>query len=176
MGRVKTQLDRRALSCFHQRCIRDHKIYSRKTGNKYLLWFVAQTGVLHNTIAERVDADPFSYGYLDKAYNMANQFLVVSRRFVPRTTKAAHISTPHLKTFWVRFLRKYDMNQFRFKLILILVTFPSHWCHHNCCLCCSWGETETQIMRKKCPRWQNNASVFLGVELFTFRSQAQPQF
>ena len=96
MVRLRTQLDRRALSCFHQRCIFDHKIYSRKTGNKYLLWFVAQTGVLHNAIAERVDADPFSSAYLDKAYNMANQMLVVSRSFVPRTTKAAHISTPHI--------------------------------------------------------------------------------
>ena len=110
MGRVSTQLDRRALSCSHQRCIFDHKIYSRKTGNKYLLWFVAQTGVLHYTIAERVDPDPFSSGYLDKAYNMANQMLVVSRSFVPRTAKAAHISTPHLKTFWMRFLGKYRMN------------------------------------------------------------------
>ena len=134
MGRVRAQVDRRALSCFHQRCIFDHKMYSRKKGNKYLLWFVAQTGVLHNTIAERVDADPFSSGYLDKGYNMTNQMVVVSRSFVPRTTKAAHIGTPHLKTFWVRFLRKYSMNQFRFKLILILVMFPSHWCHHNSCL------------------------------------------
>ena len=98
MGRVRTKLDRRALSCFHQRCIFDHKIYSRKTGNKYLLWFVAQTGVLHNMIAERVDADPFS-SYLDEAYNMVNQNLVVSRSFVPRTTKVAHMSTPHIKTF-----------------------------------------------------------------------------
>ena len=149
MGRVRTQLDRRALSCFHQRCIFDHKIYSRKTGNKYLLWLVAQTGVLHNTIAERVDADPFSSGYLDKAYNMANQMLEVSRSFVPRTTKAARISTPHLNTCWIRFLGKYSMNQFRFKLILILVMFPSRWCHHNFCLCCSWRELKTQIMRKK---------------------------
>ena len=115
MGRVRTQLDRRALACFHQRCIFDHKIYSRKTGNKYLLSFVARTGVLHNTIAERVDADPFSSGYLDEAYNMVNQMLVVSRCFVPRTTKAAHISTPHLKTFWVRFLGKYRMNELGFR-------------------------------------------------------------
>ena len=67
MRRVRTQQDRRALLCFHQRCIFDHKIYSRKTGNKYLLWFVAQTGALHNTIAERVDAYPLSSGYLDEA-------------------------------------------------------------------------------------------------------------
>ena len=127
-------------------------MYSRKRENKYLLWFVAQTGVLHKTIVERVDADPLSSGYLDEAYNMANHMLVVSRCFVPRTTKAAHISTPHIKTFWVRFLRKYGMNQLRFKLILILVMFPSHWSHLNCCLCCSWYEMETQIMRKKCPR------------------------
>ena len=77
MGRVRTQLDRRPLSCFHQRCIFDHKIYSRKRGNKYLLWFVAQTGVLHNTIAERVDADPLSSGNLDDAYNMANHMLTM---------------------------------------------------------------------------------------------------
>ena len=106
MGRVSTQLDRRALSCSHQRCIFDHKIYSRKTGNKYLLWFVAQTGVLHNAIAERVDAYPLSSGYLDEAFNMVNRMLVVSRCFVPRTPKAAHISTPHVKTFWLRFLGK----------------------------------------------------------------------
>ena len=74
-----------------------------------MLWFVAQTGVLHNTIAdrERVDADPLSSGYIDEAYNMVNHMLVVSRYFVPRTTEAAHISTPHIKTFWVRFLGKY---------------------------------------------------------------------
>ena len=57
---------------------------------------MSQTGVLHNAIAERVDADLFSSGYLDEAYNMVYQMLVVSRRFVSRTTKAAHISTPHL--------------------------------------------------------------------------------
>ena len=147
MGRVRTQLNRRALSCFHQRCIFDRKIYSRKTGNKYLLGFVAQTGVLHNTTAERVDADPFSSGYLDKAYNMANHMLVVSRCFVPRTTKAAHISTPHLKTSWVRFLGKYMMNELGFKIIFIRFMFPSQWCHHNCCLFCSWCEVETQIMQ-----------------------------
>ena len=149
MGRLRAQLDRRALPCFHQRCIFDHKIYSRKTGNEYLLWFVAQ--ILHNTIAERVDANPFSSGYLDKAYNMAN-YMLVSLCFVPRTTKAAHISTPHLKTFWVRFLGKYMMNELGFKIIFIRFMFPSQWCHHNCCLCCSWCELETQIMRKKCPR------------------------
>ena len=77
LGRVRTQLDRRALSCFHQGCIFDHKMYSRKTENKYLLWFVAQTGVLHNTIAERVDADPLSSGNLDEAYNMVNHILAV---------------------------------------------------------------------------------------------------
>ena len=109
-----------------------------------MLWFVAQTGVLHNTIAERVDVDPFSSGYLDKAYNMVYHMLVVSRCFVSRTTKAAHISTPHLKTFWVRFLRKYGMNQLRFKLILILVMFPSHWFYLNCCLSCSWCELKTK--------------------------------
>ena len=110
MGQVSTQLDRRALSCFHQRCIFDHKVYSRKRGNKYLLWLVAQTGVFHNTIAERVDADPLSSGYLDEAYIMVNHMLVVSRCFVPRTTKAVHISTPHIETFWVRFYGKYSMN------------------------------------------------------------------
>ena len=68
--------------------------------------FVPQTGVLHNTIAERVDAYPLSSGYLDEAYYMMNYMLVISRCLVPRTTKAAHISTPHLKTFWVIFLRK----------------------------------------------------------------------
>ena len=78
MGRVRTQLDRRALSCFHQRCIFDHKIYSRKKGNKYLLMFVAQTEVLHNTIADRVDAYPLSSGYLGEAYSMVNHMLVVS--------------------------------------------------------------------------------------------------
>ena len=56
---------------------------------------MAQTGVLHNTIAERVDADPLSSGYLDEAHNMVNHKLVVSRCFVPRTTKAAHIFILH---------------------------------------------------------------------------------
>ena len=83
-------------------CIFEHKIYSRKRENKYLLWFVAETGVLHNTIEERVDADPFSSWYLVEAYNMVNHMLVVvSRCFVPRTTKVAQISTPHIKTFWI---------------------------------------------------------------------------
>ena len=85
MGRVRTQLDRRALSCFHQRCIFDHKMYSRKTENKYLLWFVAQTGVLHNTNAKRVDAYPMNSEYQDEAYIMVNHMLLVSRRFMPWT-------------------------------------------------------------------------------------------
>ena len=63
---------------------------------------VAQTGVLYNKIAERVDAYPLSSGYVNEAYNMRNHMLVLSRCFVRRTTKAAH-STPHIKTFCVRF-------------------------------------------------------------------------
>ena len=152
MGRVRTQLDRHALSCFHQRCIFDHKMYSRDTGNIYLLWFVAQTGVLHNTIAERVDAYPLNSGYLDEAYNMVNHMLAVSRRFVPRTTKAAHISTPHIEIFWVRFLGKYGMNQLRFKQIFIPVMFPSHWSHLNCCFYCSWCELKAKLCETNCPR------------------------
>ena len=93
---------------------------------------MAQAGVLDKTLAERVDADPLSSGYRDEAYNIVNHMLVVSRCFVPRTTKAAHISTPHLKTFWVRFLRRYRMNELRFKLIFIRFMFPSQWGHHNC--------------------------------------------
>ena len=89
MGRVRTQLDRSALSCFHQRCIFNNKMYSRKTRNKYLLWFVAQTGVLHKPIAERVDADPLSSGYLDEAYNMVNHMLVIRRPIL-----VYHISKP----------------------------------------------------------------------------------
>ena len=169
MGRVRTQLDRRALPCFHQRCILDHKIYSRKIGNKYLLWFVAQTGVLHNNIAERVDAYPLSFWYLDEAYNMVNHMLVVSRCFMPRTTKAAYISTPHLKTFWVIFLGKYRINELRFKFIFIRFMFPSQWCYHNCCLCCLWCELKTKLYEKKCPQWQNNASIFLGIDFFSSR-------
>ena len=152
MGRIRTQQDRCALSCFHQRCIFDHKIYSRQEGNKYLLWFVAQTGVLHNTIAERVGAYPLSSGYLDGAHNMANHMLMVSGCFVPQTTKAAHTSTPHIKTFWVIFLGKYRMNELRSKLIFILAIFPSQWCHHNSCLCCSWCELKTKLCENKCPR------------------------
>ena len=40
--------------------------------------FVAQTEVLHNTIADRVDAYPLSSGYLGEAYSMVNHMLVVS--------------------------------------------------------------------------------------------------
>ena len=65
--------------------------------NKYLLWFVAQTGVLQNKIVERVDAYPLSSGYLDEAYDMGNHMLVVSRCFLSRTTEAAHIRTPRIK-------------------------------------------------------------------------------
>ena len=82
---------------------------------------------------------------------MANHLLVVSRCFVPRTTKAAHISTQHIKTFCVRFLGKYSMNQLGSKLILILVMFPSQWCHHNGCLCCSWCELKTKLCKKNVP-------------------------
>ena len=116
-----------------------------------MFWFVAQTGVLHNTIAERVDAYPLSSGYLDEAYNMVNHILVVSRGFVPRTSNAAHISTPHLKTFMVIFLGKYKMNDLRFKLIFVRFMFPSQWCHHNCCLCCSWCELKTKLCKKNVP-------------------------
>ena len=55
---------------------------------------------------------------------MANHMLVVSRCFVPRTTKAAHISTPHLKTFWVRFLGKYRMNELRLSPSSFDLCFP----------------------------------------------------
>ena len=126
MGRVRIEQDRRVLSCFHQRCISDHKMYSRKTENTYLLWFVSLTGALHNTIAERVDAYPLSSGYLDEAYNMVNRMLVVSRCFLPRITKAADIGTPHLKTIWVRFLGKYRMNELRSKLLFIRFMLPNH--------------------------------------------------
>ena len=63
-----------------------------------------------------------------------------------------HISTPHIKTVWVRFLGKYGMNQLRFKLILILVMFPSQWSHLNCCLCCSWCGLKIKLCDKNCPR------------------------
>ena len=127
-------------------------MYSRKTGNIYLLWFVAQTGVLHNTIAERVVADSSSSWYLDEAYNMRYHMLMVSRCFVPRKTKAAHISTPNLQTFWVRFLRKYRMNELHSKLIFIRFMFPIQRCHHNVCLKRSWRELKRNLCKKKCPR------------------------
>ena len=101
---------------------------------------------------------------------------MVSRCFVRRTTKAAHISTPHLKTFRVRFLGKYRLKQSRFKLVVIRFMFPSQRCHHNCYLWCSSCELRTKQCGGKCPRWQLSASIFLGVELFTFTSQARPQF
>ena len=74
-------------------------MYPRKRENKCLFWFVAQTEVPYNTIAERLDADLLSSRYLDEAYTMVNHMLVISRCFVPRKTNSAHISTPHLKTF-----------------------------------------------------------------------------
>ena len=89
IGQVRTTQSRRAHSCFHHRCIFAHKMYSRKTGNKYLLWFVVQTGVHHNTNAERVEHYLMSSGYLDEAYNMVNRMLLVSQRFVPWPTYGA---------------------------------------------------------------------------------------
>ena len=74
--------------------------------------------------------------------------MVVSRYFVTRTTKAAQISTPHLKTFWVRFLGKYRMNELRFKLIFFQFMFLSQWGHHNCCcavLGVNWRQTDVKI-------------------------------
>ena len=69
------------------------KVYSRKTASTYLLWFVAQTGVLQNTNADRVEHYPMSSGYLNETYNMVNHMLAVSWRFVPWTTKGGQIGT-----------------------------------------------------------------------------------
>ena len=151
-------------------------MYPRKTGNKYLLWFLDQTGVLHIAITERVDAYPLISGYLDEAYNMVNHKLVVSRCFVPWTTKAAHISTPHLKTFWVRFLGKHRMNVLRFKLIFIRFMFPGQCCHHICCLYCFWWELKAKLCESNCSQWGEMPSITLGVEFFTFTTQPRPQF
>ena len=71
--------------------------------------------------------------------------LVVSRCFVPRTTKGARISTLHLKTFCVIFLGKYNINLLRSKLISIRFMFPSHWSHHYCYLCCSRCALKTKL-------------------------------
>ena len=87
-----------------------------KINTPYLLWFLPQTEVLHNTNSERV-AYLMSFGYLDEAYSMANHMLMVSRRFVSRPTKAAQIGKVGMKTFSLRFLGKYSMNQLHFKLI-----------------------------------------------------------
>ena len=147
--RVRTQQDRRALSWFYVRCIFDHKTYSRKTENKYLLWFVGQTGALHNVISERVDAYLLISRYIRWSYNMVNHMLVVSRCFVRWTTNnAAHTSTPQVKIVRVKFLGKYRMNELRSKLIFIRFIFPSQWYHLNYCLWCSWCELKTTTTRK----------------------------
>ena len=96
---------------------------------------------------------------------MVNHLMVVSRCFVPWTTKAPHISTPHLKTFWVRFLGKYRMNELRFKLIFTRFMFPSQCCHHNGYLCCSWCELKTKLCKINCSQWGKLPSSILGVEL-----------
>ena len=67
---------------------------------------MAQTGVLHNTIAERVDADPFSSGYLDDAYD--SRACRVPGIWMKRESHAGgftkfrasdnYISIPHFKT------------------------------------------------------------------------------
>ena len=176
MGRVRTQQDRRALSYFHQRCIFVTKCILERQKRNICFGIVAQTGALHNTIAERVDAYPLSSGYLDEAYNMVNHILEVSRCYVPRTTKATHISTPHIKTVWWKFLGQHRMNGLRFKLIFIRFMFPSQWHHHNCCLCCSWCELKTKLCKKNVPGREIIPSFILGLELFTFTSQARPLF
>ena len=44
---------------------------------------------------------------------------------MPRTTKAAHITTPHVKAFWVRFHGKYRVNELHLKLISSDFWFPA---------------------------------------------------
>ena len=83
-----------------------HKMYSSKSENKYLLSFVHQTGVLCNTNSERVNAYPMNSRYLDEAYNMVNRMLPVTRRSVPRPTKAAQIGTLDLKNVYLKISRQ----------------------------------------------------------------------
>ena len=79
MGRVRTQLDRRALSCFHQRVVSLTTKYILERQKINICFGSSLKQVLHDTIAERVNADPFSSGYLDKAYNMANHMATIGR-------------------------------------------------------------------------------------------------
>ena len=111
-----------------------------------MLWFVPQTGVLLNTNSERVQAYLMSSGYLNETYILVNRMLLVSRRFVPRPTKAAQVGTLDLKNVCLRFPGKYSTNQLRSKLIFILVMFPGQGCYHNCSLCWSCCELKIQTM------------------------------
>ena len=144
--------------------------------DEYFLRFVSQIGVLRYTNSEREGAYPMSFGYLDEAYIMVNHMLLISRRFVLWSTKAAQIGILNFKIFCIRFLSKYSMNQFRSKFIFIRFMFPSQWFHHNCCLCCSWWELKTKLCEKLVPGREIMPSLVLGVEVFTFTSQTPPQF
>ena len=112
--------------------------------------------------SERLDAYPLSSGHLDEDYNVVNHMLVVSLCFVPRTAKGAHISTPRIKTFCVRFLGKYRMNPLRSKLIFIRFMFPSHY----------WCALETKLGQTFCPAREKRPSFCPGVELFTFHESS----
>ena len=146
MGRVRTQQDRHALSSALY--LWSQNVFYKKRESIHLLWFVAQTGVLNNTNAKRVEHYTMSFGYLDEAYIMVNYMLLVSRRFVPWTTKGAQIGTPYIQNVFLRFLSKYSMNQLSSNLIFISLIFPIQWCHHNWCLCFSWCALKTTTLQQ----------------------------
>ena len=49
--------------------------------------------------------------------------------------------------YYLKNFCEYIMNQLGSKLIFIPVMFPGQWCHHNCCLWCSWCALKTQTMQ-----------------------------
>ena len=138
-------------------------MYSRKTKNNYLLWFVAQTGyfvIRYQSVWSTTQWIPGSIWMKPITWWITCWwFHDVS---VPWPTKAAQIGTLYLKNFRLRFLGECSMKQ----IYVSQPVVPPQYC----CLCCSLYCAKLivpgrEIVPSFCPE----------VELFTFTSQARPQ-
>lgn len=94
--------------------------------------------------------------------------LLISRSFVPSPTWWVQVGAPRLKKLCLRFNGDNSMNQFRCKLTIVRVMFPSPSCRLICWWCWNWYALKLQILQapveNKCIP-SSRSQVMLGLNL-----------